>query len=442
MNQLLSTKKGNLEKSICKNLRRKLQKSQSAIFRNQGLQVAFSWRRNDNLLSPGLDVSSSLRKHIFRKWCPAAAFVMYEEYWDESLHEKTFKKLYCVGGNSLLGRIVMYQHTALPSQPPRRDQWTQWHTPRPCPKVHTQTSTWTIMPWHVPWTCTCSFYQRAYFGNIESCLVVFYLKDLCELFNCFCYITQSFQGKAFGPSRLAWMHLILLPFTMSSSFSPIFTSCLKRPCTVSYLFWTTGIWRSHKRDSMELGAISHTQASKRFWQPWKGNPSCRKAFYTRLKPVERLFAFLANKQLHLIRKILRISGHINHTHHVQLGSQEVLVANGLPVPYHGYHGGGKTIPWKSSLKDHASNAAKSIDTNFCGLNISDFLFRQTWDANDTKHHAIFWKSLGDPEFWPLKQAAWIKFLRLALEQVQRTPETFVFHVEATGRTLKLLGKEE
>ena len=46
---------------------------------------------------------------------------------------------------------------------------------------------------------------------------------------------QSFQGKALGPSRLAWMHLILWPFTISSSFSPIFTSCLKRPCTVSYL---------------------------------------------------------------------------------------------------------------------------------------------------------------------------------------------------------------
>ena len=182
-------------------------------------------------------------------------------------------------------------------------------------------------------------------------------------------VTQSFQGKAFGPSRLAWMHLILLPFTMSSSFSPIFTSCLKRPCTVSYLFWTTGIWRRTR--------FKHIQASKRFWQPWKGNPSCRKAFYTPLKPMERLFAFLANKQLHLIRKILRISGHINHTHHVQLGSQEVLVANGLAVPYHGYHGGGKTIPWKSSLKDHASNAAKSIDTNFRGLN---FLGEKILDA--------------------------------------------------------------
>lgn len=32
---------------------------------------------------------------------------------------------------------------------------------------------------------------------------------------------SSFQGKAFGPSRLAWMHLILWPFTISSSFSPI-----------------------------------------------------------------------------------------------------------------------------------------------------------------------------------------------------------------------------
>ena len=31
----------------------------------------------------------------------------------------------------------------------------------------------------------------------------------------------SFHGKALGPSRLAWMHLILWPFTISSSFSPI-----------------------------------------------------------------------------------------------------------------------------------------------------------------------------------------------------------------------------
>ena len=46
---------------------------------------------------------------------------------------------------------------------------------------------------------------------------------------------RSFHGSALGPSRLAWMHLILWPFTISSSFSPIFTSCLKRPCTVSYL---------------------------------------------------------------------------------------------------------------------------------------------------------------------------------------------------------------
>ena len=48
-------------------------------------------------------------------------------------------------------------------------------------------------------------------------------------------MVQSFHGKALGPSRLAWMHLILLPFTISSSFSPIFTSCLNLPCTVSYL---------------------------------------------------------------------------------------------------------------------------------------------------------------------------------------------------------------
>ena len=59
---------------------------------------------------------------------------------------------------------------------------------------------------------------------------------------------SSFQGRALGPSRLAWMHLralllptdcsrkatlpsclILFPFTISSSFSPIFTSCLNWP---------------------------------------------------------------------------------------------------------------------------------------------------------------------------------------------------------------------
>ena len=45
----------------------------------------------------------------------------------------------------------------------------------------------------------------------------------------------SFHGKAIGPSRLAWMHLILFPFTMSSSAPPIFTSCLNFPCTESYL---------------------------------------------------------------------------------------------------------------------------------------------------------------------------------------------------------------
>ena len=37
----------------------------------------------------------------------------------------------------------------------------------------------------------------------------------------------SFQGNALGPSRLAWMHLILWPFTINSSFSPIFTSWKK-----------------------------------------------------------------------------------------------------------------------------------------------------------------------------------------------------------------------
>mmetsp|Transcript_27197 Transcript_27197/g.50951 ORF Transcript_27197/g.50951 Transcript_27197/m.50951 type:complete len:246 (+) Transcript_27197:134-871(+) len=52
------------------------------------------------------------------------------------------------------------------------------------------------------------------------------------------YLTsRSFHGKALGPSRLAIMHLILWPFTMSSSFSPIFTSCLNLPWTVSYFIW-------------------------------------------------------------------------------------------------------------------------------------------------------------------------------------------------------------
>jgi len=40
----------------------KTPKVSNAIFRNQGLQVPFSWCRDDHLLSAGLDVSSSLRK--------------------------------------------------------------------------------------------------------------------------------------------------------------------------------------------------------------------------------------------------------------------------------------------------------------------------------------------------------------------------------------------
>ena len=114
----------------------------------------------------------------------------------------------------------------------------------------------------------------------------------------------------------------------------LFEECINRSLwiilmgdiTVSYLFWTAGIWQRTR--------FKHIQASKRFWQPWKGIPSCRKAFYTQLKLREGLLSFLANKLLHLIRKILGISGHINHAHHVQLGSQEVLVANGLTRKTH------------------------------------------------------------------------------------------------------------
>ena len=53
--------------------------------------------------------------------------------------------------------------------------------------------------------------------------------------------------------------------------------------------------------------------------------------------------FLENKGLHLIRKVLRIGGHIHDTDHIQLGSQEVLIADGL--------------------EDHASDSAKAVDTN-------------------------------------------------------------------------------
>mmetsp|Transcript_24278 Transcript_24278/g.50345 ORF Transcript_24278/g.50345 Transcript_24278/m.50345 type:complete len:202 (-) Transcript_24278:26-631(-) len=79
---------------------------------------------------------------------------------------------------------------------------------------------------------------------------------------------MSFQGKALGPSRLAWMHLILWPFTISSSFSPIFTSCLKRPCTVSYF-----IWYAKYSASVDISTTPTTSSllPKRFWSQmaWK-----------------------------------------------------------------------------------------------------------------------------------------------------------------------------
>ena len=37
-----------------------------------------------------------------------------------------------------------------------------------------------------------------------------------------------------------------------------------------------------------------------------------------------------SKELHLVREVLRIRGHIDHAHHIQLASQEILVTNGLP----------------------------------------------------------------------------------------------------------------
>ena len=36
------------------------------------------------------------------------------------------------------------------------------------------------------------------------------------------------------------------------------------------------------------------------------------------------------KELHLVCEVLRIRGHIDHAHHIQLASQEILVTNGLP----------------------------------------------------------------------------------------------------------------
>mmetsp|Transcript_3228 Transcript_3228/g.3973 ORF Transcript_3228/g.3973 Transcript_3228/m.3973 type:complete len:359 (-) Transcript_3228:18-1094(-) len=50
--------------------------------------------------------------------------------------------------------------------------------------------------------------------------------------------------------------------------------------------------------------------------------------------------------LHLIRKVLRIRGHIHHAHHVQLAAQEVLIANGL--------------------EDHTSDAAEAVNADLGG----------------------------------------------------------------------------
>mmetsp|Transcript_45009 Transcript_45009/g.80964 ORF Transcript_45009/g.80964 Transcript_45009/m.80964 type:complete len:373 (+) Transcript_45009:169-1287(+) len=49
--------------------------------------------------------------------------------------------------------------------------------------------------------------------------------------------------------------------------------------------------------------------------------------------------------LHLVSKVLGISGHVNNTDNVELGAQEALVADGL--------------------EDHAANAAKSVDAHSC-----------------------------------------------------------------------------
>ena len=37
----------------------------------------------------------------------------------------------------------------------------------------------------------------------------------------------------------------------------------------------------------------------------------------------------SSKELHLVGEVLRICGHIHHANHIQLGSKQVLVANGL-----------------------------------------------------------------------------------------------------------------
>ena len=78
----------------------------------------------------------------------------------------------------------------------------------------------------------------------------------------------------------------------------------------------------------------------------------------------------------------------------------------LTVAYHGYHKGWEAyLLWKSSLKDHASNAAESVDTNLRGLSFFGFSFWATWDAKDAKHIKTpchLWKALVILNFGPWK----------------------------------------
>ena len=77
----------------------------------------------------------------------------------------------------------------------------------------------------------------------------------------------------------------------------------------------------------------------------------------------------------------------------------------LTVPYHGYHKGWEAyLLWKFSLKDHASNAAESVDTNLRGLNFSVlFLGKLGMQKiqNTSKHLAIcgklWWSWILAPE---------------------------------------------
>ena len=73
-----------------------------------------------------------------------------------------------------------------------------------------------------------------------------------------------------GPSRLAWMHLILWPFTISSSFSPIFTSCLKRPCTVSYLAALLPKTFEQRQNWQERGKTGKRERESFLQQPGAG----------------------------------------------------------------------------------------------------------------------------------------------------------------------------